>query len=47
MLGAAVSLAALGKNEVAADMADKALAVGPISKDVQTYLRQMGVPLKD
>jgi tetratricopeptide (TPR) repeat protein len=47
MLGAAVSLAALGKNDAAADMADKALAVGPISKDVQAYLRQMGVPLKD
>jgi hypothetical protein len=28
-------------------MAEKARAVGPISREVQTYLRQMGVPLKD
>jgi MSHA biogenesis protein MshN len=47
LLGTAVSLAALGKNEAAADMAEKALAVGPISKEVQSYLRQMGVPVKD
>ena len=47
MLGAAVSLAAVGKTEAAADMADKAQAVGPIGRDVQAYLRQMGVPVKD
>jgi tetratricopeptide (TPR) repeat protein len=47
MLGTAVSLAALGKIEAAAAMAEQALAVGPISKEVQSYLRQMGVPLKD
>ena len=47
LLGAAVSLAALGQTGNAAEMADKARAVGPISRDVQTYLRQMGVPLKD
>jgi len=47
LLGTAVSLAALGQTTSAADMAEKARAVGPISREVQTYLRQMGVPLKD
>jgi Flp pilus assembly protein TadD len=47
LLGTAVSLAALGQTSSAADMAEKARAVGPISREVQTYLRQMGVPLKD
>lgn len=47
LLGTAVSLAALGQTTSAADMAEKARAVGPISRDIQTYLRQMGVPLKD
>jgi tetratricopeptide (TPR) repeat protein len=47
LLGAAVSLAALGQTSSAADMADKARAVGVVSPDVLAYLRQMGVPLKD
>lgn len=47
LLGAAVSLAALGQTASAADMAEKARAVGAISKDVLAYLRQMGVPVKD
>jgi len=47
LLGAAVSLAALGQTASAADMATKARAVGVISKDVQAYLRQMGVPVND
>ena len=47
LLGAAVSLAALGKTISAAEMAEKARSAGPISKDVQTYLRQMNVPFKD
>lgn len=47
LLGTAVSLAALGQTASAADMADKARAAGPISKEVQTYLRQMGVPIKE
>jgi hypothetical protein len=47
LLGAAVSLAALGQIASSAEMAEKARAAGPISKDVQAYLRQMGVPLKD
>jgi MSHA biogenesis protein MshN len=46
MLGAAVSLAALGQTDKAAAMADKAQGVGEISREVQTYLQQMGVPLK-
>jgi MSHA biogenesis protein MshN len=47
LLGAAVSLAALGQTANAAEMADKARASGPISRDVLQYLRQMGVPVKD
>jgi Flp pilus assembly protein TadD len=47
MLGAAVSLAAAGKTEDAASMVEKARAAGPISTEVQAYLRQMGVPLSD
>lgn len=47
MLGAAVSMAALGQTSAAAEMAERARAVGSISPDVQTYLRQAGVPLKD
>lgn len=47
LLGAAVSLAALGQASSAADMAEKARAVGTVSKDVLVYLRQMGVAVKD
>lgn len=47
LLGAAVSLAALGQTTSAAEMADKARAVAVVSPDVLVYLRQMGVPLKD
>ena len=44
LLGAAVSLAALGQVTGAGEMADKARLIGPISKDVLSYLHQMGVP---
>lgn len=47
LLGTAVSLAALGQTSSAAEMAEKARAVGPVSKDILTYLRQAGVPLRD
>ena len=47
LLGAAVSLAALGQTAAAAEMADKARAVGPVSREVLAYLRQQGVPLTD
>ena len=47
LLGAAVSMAALGQTSSAAEMAEKARTVGPVSGDVQAYLRQMGVPLKE
>ncbi|WP_161499929.1 hypothetical protein [Rhodoferax sp. TS-BS-61-7] len=47
LLGAAVSLAALGQTAPAAEMADKARAVGPVSREVLAYLRQQGVPLTD
>lgn len=46
LLGAAVSLAALGQTRSATEMADKARAVGVVSPEVLAYLRQMGVPLK-
>ena len=46
LLGTAVSLAALGQTSSAAEMAEKARAVGPVSKDVLAYLRQTGVPLR-
>lgn len=47
LLGAAVSLAALGQIASSTEMAEKARAVGPISRDVLSYLRQMGVAVKD
>jgi MSHA biogenesis protein MshN len=47
LLGTAVSLAALGQTASATEMAEKASTAGPISKEVQTYLRQMGVQLRD
>ena len=47
LLGTAVSLAALGQTGSAAEMAEKARAVGPVGKDILTYLRQAGVPLRD
>lgn len=46
MLGAAVSLAALGQLEAAARQAEEARALGPVSPEVLTYLRQAGVPLR-
>lgn len=47
LLGTAVSLAALGQTTSAAEMAEKARAVGPVSKDILAYLRQTGVPLRE
>jgi len=47
LLGAAVSLAALGQTSSAAEMADRARAQGPVSKDILAFLRQAGVPLRD
>ncbi|QTN26499.1 hypothetical protein HZ993_14305 [Rhodoferax sp. AJA081-3] len=47
LLGTAVSLAALGQTSSAAEMAEKARAVGPISKDILAYLRQTGVPIRE
>ena len=47
LLGAAVSLAALGQTANATDMAARARALGPISKEVQSYLRQAGVHLNE
>lgn len=46
MLGAAVSLAALGQLEAAARQAEQARALGPVSPEVWTYLQQAGVPLR-
>lgn len=47
MLGSAVSLAALGQTANATEMAEKARALGPISKEVLAYLRQAGVQLSE
>jgi tetratricopeptide (TPR) repeat protein len=47
LLGTAVSLAALGQTSSAAEMAEKARAVGPVGKDILNYLRQAGVPLRE
>jgi Flp pilus assembly protein TadD len=47
LLGTAVSLAAMGQPTGAAEMAEKARAVGPVSKDILAYLRQTGVPLRE
>jgi MSHA biogenesis protein MshN len=46
MLGAAVSLAALGQLQAAAEQAEKARAAGIVSPEILAYLRQAGVPLK-
>ena len=47
LLGAAVSLAALGQISAAAEMADKARTAGVVSPEVLAYLNQMGVPLRE
>lgn len=47
LLGTAVSLAALGQTTSAAEMTEKARAVGPVSKEILAYLRQTGVPLRE
>ena len=47
MLGAAVSLAAQGQTTSAAELAEKARAGGALSPDVASYLRQLGVPLRE
>ncbi|MFN7445138.1 MAG: hypothetical protein ACK5RC_08235 [Curvibacter sp.] len=46
MLGAAVSLAAQGQLDAAAAQAEQARALGPVSSEVLSYLRQTGVPLR-
>lgn len=47
MLGAAVSLAAQGKTDRAEELAEKARRGGVLSRDVATYLRQLGVPVRE
>ena len=46
MLAAAVSLAASGQPAAAAEWAEQARALAPVSPDVLAYLRQAGVPLR-
>lgn len=46
MLGAAVSLAAQGQTDEAAELAEKARTKGALSPEVATYLRQLGVVLR-
>lgn len=47
MLGAAVSLAAQGQTAAAAELAEKARDGGALTPEVASYLRQLGVPLRD
>lgn len=47
MLGAAVSLAALGQLTEAAEMADQARAMEDVNPEILAYLRQLGVRLRD
>lgn len=47
MLGAAVSLAAQGQTDEAAELAEKARTKGVLSPEVATYLRQLGVVLRE
>ena len=47
MLGAAVSLAAQGQAAAAAEMAEKARDGGALTPEVASYLRQLGVPLRE
>lgn len=47
MLGAAVSLAAQGQTAAAADLAEKACDGGALTPEVASYLRQLGVPLRE
>lgn len=47
MLGAAVSLAAQGQTGLAADWAEQARAAGALSREVASYLQQLGVPLRE
>jgi Flp pilus assembly protein TadD len=47
MLGAAVSLAAQGQTASAAELAEKARAGGALSPELASYLRQLGVPLRE
>ena len=47
MLGAAVSLAAQGQTEKATELAEKARISGVLSLEVATYLRQLGVNLRE
>ena len=46
MLGAAVSLAALGRLDAAAEQVERARSLGNVSPEILAYLRQAGVPLK-
>lgn len=47
MLGAAVSLAANGQTDAAAEWAEKARVGGVLGSEVATYLRQLGVPVRE
>ena len=47
MLGAAVSLAAQGQTTSAAELAEKARTSGALSPEVATYLRRLGVTLRE
>lgn len=46
LLGAAVSLAAMGQTSAAAELAEKARSVKALPPDVANYLRQLGVVVR-
>ena len=47
MLGAAISLAAMGQLAAAAELVEQAHGFGAIQPDVLAYLKQLGVPLRE
>ncbi len=47
MLGAAVSMAALGQMTAAGELVEKASASGAMTRELAAYLRQSGVPMAD
>ncbi len=47
LLGAVVSSAALGHMARATELLQKARGLGPVNREVQNYLKQMGLPIQD
>ena len=47
MLGAAISLAAMGEVAAAAELVEQARGLDAIKPDILAYLKQLGVPLRE